>query len=510
MSTLQLNRHYCLDHKRKIERDMVGKKFNNLTVLGFEINENDKNRWKFQCDCGNICYADISNVCKGKKRFCGDKNCYLYRYSKENLELFNNELILMLSNNQTNNMLNKELDICISNTRWSKISKDAISRKIDFNISKEYIEKLYYSQNGLCNLTKIPINEQTMSLDRIDSSKGYIENNVQWIHTYINMMKSDFDQLYFIGLCKRVLEFQKTKYTAWTYIPYTPNKRGRPNKGELPRSFWNKIIKKAQRRNINFDPNLTPLYAEQLFIQQSATCALSGMHITLRPKNKRTASLDRKESKLGYAKDNIQWVHNHINMIKWILNKEIFINVCTAISRNFPNINIDPINYNNKRKPYNLYKHPFQQTTEQFIKKIQKIHGDKLDYSKVVYKDRLTMINIGCKACLNSFMIQPYLLFERKNVCKNCKQIKAQINTVNRKQIKKEKRDLDRQLRPIKRKEKFIKKAILKHGSKYDYSQVVYVNCHIPIKIYCNKCGNTFEQLIQNHLQKNNCCPICK
>lgn len=57
-------------------------------------------------------------------------------------------------------------------------------------------------------------------------------------------------------------------------------------------------------------------------------------------------------------------------------------------------------------------------------------------------------------------------------------------------------------------KEQFIEKAIKKHGDKYDYSLVEYVNNKTPIKIKCNKCGGIFEQLPKNHLSGNGC-SIC-
>jgi len=44
------------------------------------------------------------------------------------------------------------------------------------------------------------------SLDRIDSSIGYVNDNVQWVHKDINMMKRIYTQEYFIYLCKLVSE----------------------------------------------------------------------------------------------------------------------------------------------------------------------------------------------------------------------------------------------------------------------------------------------------------------
>jgi hypothetical protein len=49
----------------------------------------------------------------------------------------------------------------------------------------------------------------TASLDRIDSSKGYIVGNVQWVHKDINFMKFTFSESRFIDLCKKVVNYQE-------------------------------------------------------------------------------------------------------------------------------------------------------------------------------------------------------------------------------------------------------------------------------------------------------------
>lgn len=51
--------------------------------------------------------------------------------------------------------------------------------------------------------------ETTISLDRIDSTKGYIEGNVQWVHKSVNIMKSTLTQEQFINFCKLVAENNK-------------------------------------------------------------------------------------------------------------------------------------------------------------------------------------------------------------------------------------------------------------------------------------------------------------
>jgi hypothetical protein len=43
-----------------------------------------------------------------------------------------------------------------------------------------------------------------LSIDRIDSSKEYVLDNIQLVHKDVNLMKNYFDQDYFIGICRKV------------------------------------------------------------------------------------------------------------------------------------------------------------------------------------------------------------------------------------------------------------------------------------------------------------------
>lgn len=46
-----------------------------------------------------------------------------------------------------------------------------------------------------------------------------------------------------------------------------------------------------------------------------------------------TASLDRKDSLRGYEPDNVQWVHKTVNLIKWELSEEEFLEWCSKITK---------------------------------------------------------------------------------------------------------------------------------------------------------------------------------
>jgi len=75
---------------------------------------------------------------------------------------------------------------------------------IDFDA--EYIYNLFHTQNGKCKITNVGLDWDTASLDRIDSSKGYTKNNVQWVHRTINKMKLNMQDDEFISWCKIVAE----------------------------------------------------------------------------------------------------------------------------------------------------------------------------------------------------------------------------------------------------------------------------------------------------------------
>lgn len=105
---------------------------------------------------------------------------------------------------------------------FSSCKAGAISRGFEFCITIEDMWNKFLEQDKKCALTGLPLNMErnykmwkkdkevmTASLDRIDSTKGYTLDNIQWVHKHINVMKMDLDQEYFIKLCKLVTKKSK-------------------------------------------------------------------------------------------------------------------------------------------------------------------------------------------------------------------------------------------------------------------------------------------------------------
>lgn len=186
-----------LDNKKT--ENLTGKKFGKLTALRIDTSEK-RVRWECQCDCGNKKLVPAIYLKSGESSSCG---CNQKKKGKDNALYRGHEKI--------------------TGKYWASVKSAAKNRSLEFSINIEYAWALFLKQEQKCALTKQLLyfdkflsknkTEQTASLDRIDSSKGYVEGNVQWIHKHVNIMKWELDQNDFIRICNLVTknnpEFQE-------------------------------------------------------------------------------------------------------------------------------------------------------------------------------------------------------------------------------------------------------------------------------------------------------------
>lgn len=101
----------------------------------------------------------------------------------------------------------------VSLSYFNGVKSNAKKRNLIFDISMKDIWNQFIKQNKKCIYTglELQLPRRTRlerignaSLDRIDSTKGYIQKNVQWVHKDINWMKQDFEQSYFVKMCDLV------------------------------------------------------------------------------------------------------------------------------------------------------------------------------------------------------------------------------------------------------------------------------------------------------------------
>jgi len=176
---------------RKSYHDLTNKRFGKLLVTEVTdkpLHITSKNRgvfWKCVCDCGCEKIVRSTELINGDTKSCGClKHVGPFKGYGD---------------------IPKSVYTSIKN--WS-----AGSRNIPFDISIEYLWELFLFQNRKCAYTGSPLKfgksrndaDKTASLDRIDSSKGYIKGNVVWCHKRVNVLKMNLSLSDFYNFCKLV------------------------------------------------------------------------------------------------------------------------------------------------------------------------------------------------------------------------------------------------------------------------------------------------------------------
>lgn len=166
--------------------DLTGKIFNKLTVEKRHDNKG-KTKWECVCECGVKTIVISEYLKNGHTQSCG-----------------------CIKNKEKSKKWSGYQDI--SGKFWNRLKYSAKERKLDFNLDIEYLWELYLKQNRKCALSGIDIifatkslsKDGTCSLDRKDSSMGYIKDNVQWVHKEVNKIKQDLSDDKLIYWCRLI------------------------------------------------------------------------------------------------------------------------------------------------------------------------------------------------------------------------------------------------------------------------------------------------------------------
>jgi hypothetical protein len=186
-----------------MKKNLTGKTFGLLTVI--EIHSRTRNghiRYVCSCSCGSSSNVLSTHLLQGNTISCGCTN----------IQKKGNESPYWKGYGE------------ISKSFYNEIKRSADGGKgrrkpIDFNVSIEYLWDLFLKQNKKCSLSGQDLffpksnsdKSFNSSLDRIDSSKGYVIGNVQWVHKDINIMKNKYNQNYFIEICKLITKNNEIK-----------------------------------------------------------------------------------------------------------------------------------------------------------------------------------------------------------------------------------------------------------------------------------------------------------
>lgn len=150
------------------------------------------------CDCGQGTIETLRKLKNGEKKTCGNKNCEYHN----NLTRINGTLTTTTGYKD------------ILGSSWASWRLGAKSRNIEFSITIEDAWEIFEKQNKKCALSGLDLKFrkgdnriQTASLDRIDSSKTYTIDNIQWVHKEINRMKGCLTEPEFIKYCEEIIKW---------------------------------------------------------------------------------------------------------------------------------------------------------------------------------------------------------------------------------------------------------------------------------------------------------------
>jgi len=192
------------------KQDLVGKKFQYLTVL--EKLRNGK--VMCECDCGTVRSFNLRDVKRGKTKGCG---C---RRNTPELRALAKERALKLQND---GILNRGGDYRLNKDREFKYLlrkiKHGFNKRKPCYISVDDLKDIWKRQNGKCVYTNIeltlPVGSSNpnpkisylmASVDRIDSSKPYCKDNIQFVSRNINYAKNNLSHqqmVDFINMIKK-------------------------------------------------------------------------------------------------------------------------------------------------------------------------------------------------------------------------------------------------------------------------------------------------------------------
>ena len=90
-------------------------------------------------------------------------------------------------------------------------NKNTKNSRGDFTLDREMLLKLKEKQNNKCAISGVELewkrhSKHKTSIDRIDCSKGYTEDNIRLVTQQVNFALSNFDYDWFLDMCKNVVK----------------------------------------------------------------------------------------------------------------------------------------------------------------------------------------------------------------------------------------------------------------------------------------------------------------
>lgn len=186
--------------------DLTGQIFGQLTVLHKhdKLSKSRGSLWVCLCECGKQVRVSSNGLTSGNNKTCGDK---IHRNG-----VYCGQIPLQ---------------------HITTIRSNATKRNLPFDVTPEYLDVLFESQNHKCAISGVELSftqstnpsmgrskETTASLDRIDNNNGYVLGNVRWVHKDINKMMSNHGDEKFYSICSQCVNHRYNSIIRPTWEEY--------------------------------------------------------------------------------------------------------------------------------------------------------------------------------------------------------------------------------------------------------------------------------------------------
>lgn len=176
------------------KRDLTNRTFGSLTALYPDEprrgKTQQKTRWRVRCRCGKEFSCDTGDLVREDGRGRVSCGCLNHATGPSSPHWRGGTLT--------------------SGTYLGALRRGAAVRGYEFAVTVEDLDLVFLRQGERCALTGVPlVMGDNASVDRVDSSRGYTPENIQWVDKTINQMKSDLDQGGFLDWCRKVADNER-------------------------------------------------------------------------------------------------------------------------------------------------------------------------------------------------------------------------------------------------------------------------------------------------------------
>lgn len=227
----------CLskDVRHNKKNDLTGRKFGRLTVLYENKDDPRKEKYRFsiwhcKCDCGNECDVFVTVLTQGKTKSCGclQKDIVSKIFTKDirKFDIDGNiteklcpmckewrDINSYYKNNYSIDGYNSTCKICCKyrlKERYDFYKNNAKRRNLDFDLSIEQFDIITQQECIYCGGYSGKYNNNSFSgIDRVDSNKGYVEDNIVPCCDVCNKMKGVLTVSQWLNHIQSILDHYK-------------------------------------------------------------------------------------------------------------------------------------------------------------------------------------------------------------------------------------------------------------------------------------------------------------